>query len=273
MLNNRTKIYVVGKGFIDTDLVSPGDMVYALGSDLKPCIEPVLSISSEFIYQKINIVDSGQHNIDTTDDTRFLYYSDLYGAKYLKFSEIPKHTQDKAYSESKYLPVLSTPFLAGERRHSNSELEYIARMLAVEDYDIASFKSIVDNCTGEDALALVDMLEFWLSSDPGTGWFGRVQVKARAHKIKNQYIAYEIARIAVMAGFTSRISVDPASDSWFIRISYESRPIAGSRPKIEKYKTANYFGNVYLINARNKAILGLSKNRCFYLAATSTLSV
>lgn len=38
-------------------------------------------------------------------------------------------------------------------------------MLVSEQYDISSFNSIVSRCTGEDALVLVDLLEFWLSDD------------------------------------------------------------------------------------------------------------
>ena len=271
MIDNQCLIYVLNKGFIKTEFVAPGDRVYTLGLDAKVSIEEVESIQSDFFYGKINVIDSGQHNVNSTDSSLHLYTSEQYGVKYLKFLEIPAKTPDKEYRSSKYLPLLSTPFFAGKRSNSDQELEYIARMLVSEQYDISSFNSIVSRCTGEDALVLVDLLEFWLSDDPGKGWLGRAQVKARAHEIKNEYIADEILKIACLAGYTSKKTCIRDGKSWLVFINYESTPVPGSRPKNEKYYKQSYFGSVYQINANSKSILGISKGRCFYLPCASVL--
>lgn len=270
MIANNTKIYVIGKGFVNASHVSHGDLVYTLNSNLKVSIQPIAYISSDFCYDKINVIDAGQQNIDTTEDTRFLYYSDIDGSKYIKFDEIAKYTPNKEYSEKKYLPVLSSPYFSGYRKYSNQELEYIARMITIHDYD-NSLLDIIKNCTGEDHQALVDLLEVWVSDDPGVGWFGRAQVKARLHEINDKEIAEAICLSAVLAGYTSTLHVN--ENNFWVMISYESRPVPGSRPKNEKYFKQNYVGNVYnLCAGENENILGMSKQRCFYLNTTSTLN-
>lgn len=269
MIDNQCFIYVLNKGFTHVQNVSPGDNVYTLGLDAKVSIEEVHSVISEFFYGKLNVIDSGQHNVNSTESTLHLYISETYGTKLLKFSEIASHTPNKDYVSNKYLPFLSTPFCAGRRNNSDQELEYIARMLASEQYDLSSFNSIVSKCTGEDALVLVDLLEFWLSEDPGKGWLGRAQVKARAHFIKNEHIADEILKVACLAGYTSKKTT--ISQGWLIFINYESTPVPGSRPKNEKYYKQNYYGNIYSINAKNRSILGMSKERCFYLPCSSVI--
>lgn len=268
MIDNQCSIYVINRGFVSAQEVSPGDLVYTLDG-LKVEISCVDSVRSEFVYKKLNVVDSGQHNINATEDTLYLYHSDELGSKLISWNMIPKLTPDKAYFPKKYLPVLSHPFWAGKRNTSDVDLEYLARSIAVEKCDEKSFREIVSICTGEDAIALIDMLEFWVSTEPGIGWFGRAQVKARSHFVQSEYIADELCRIAVLAGYTALKTQAP--NSWVVNVSFESRPIPGSRAKIEKYYKTNYAGYVYLINAKNRPILGMSKKRCFYLNTSSTI--
>ena len=269
MINNECFIYVIGRGFISPSELAPQDRVYTLDG-LRVVEDEISSVTSEYVYEKICVVDAGQQNVSVTSDTRFLYHSDRHGSRLISFNDIPKLTPNKDYNERYYLPVLSNPYLAGSRNTSDVDVEYIARMIATEDVDEKSFKEIVSRCTGEDALALIDMLEFWASDDPGIGWFGRAQVKARLHYITSEYVMNELARIAVLAGYTATTKI--VESGFWLFVSYESRPIPGSRPKNEKYYVQNYMGNVYLINAGNKPVLGKSRDRVFYLPTSSTIN-
>ena len=262
MITQNCDIYVVDKGFVNPADLSPGDKVYTLDG-FKVEIKPLNSIRSEFVSSRLNRIDAGPHNIVLTDDAELLYYSEIHGFKYIKFNQIPGHTRDKAYWPDKYLPVLSWPE-SGSRARSNVELEYIARMVLSREYDHGSFKSIIRGCTGSDCLALIDFLEFWCSESPGKGWFDRAQVKARTHVILDKYICEELAKVAVLAGFTAGIDKFDVR-TFALRVNYESMPIPGSRPKNEKYYHEYYTGLVYDINAGNLSILGRSRDRIFYL--------
>lgn len=270
MITAQCDIYVVGQGFRKAESLTPGNQVYTLDGSGKPEIVPVDSISTDFVSGKINSIDSGAHNVDLTDDARLLYFSEQYGHKYISFNQIPSMTPNKEYIAGKYLPVLSS-IETSEARCSLTELEYVARMLAVDEVDYASFKVIVDRCSGSDALVLIDMLEFWCSFAPGQGWFERAQVKSRSHAVTSTLVLDELCRMAALAGFTAaETTMGPAL--YGFKVSYESMPIPGSRPKNEKYFKKYHSGLMVNINARNRPILGRSKNRVFYLPTTSVLN-
>jgi hypothetical protein len=266
MITQECQLYVLNKGFTHLEDLSPGDKVYTLdGFDVKVTV--IDSVRSEFISQRINRIDAGTHNVLITDDALTLYYSELYGFKYLYFNEIPGHTRDKTYAANKYLPVLSW-VAPGARNRSNAELEYIARSVLVNECDIKSFTEIIEHCSGLDCLALVDFLEFWCSASPGRGWLDKARVKSRVHAVNSQYITDELAKVAVLAGYTSSIAKFDER-KWALKVNYEPMPIPGSRPKIEKYYYHMYTGMAYNVNAANLPILGLSRGRVFYLPTRS----
>lgn len=271
MITQDCEIYVVGKGFVKPEDLFVGDQVYTLDSDRTPTTTKIVSLTSEWFYGKIGCIDSGAHNVDVTEDARLLYWSEVYGTSLISFRQIPSMTRDKTYSPTKYLPVLTWVDPAGQNC-TLAELEYIARMCAVHEYDYASFSNIVNRCTGLDAAILVDMLEFWCSRSPGDGWFGRVSVKSRTHIIKDKFILDELCKIVVLGGYTAAVTKYD-SFTWGLKVSFEAMPIPGSRPKNEKYFLRYYTGLVYNVNADNKPILGRSKGRCFYLPTSSELNV
>lgn len=268
MITEGCSIYVVDRGFIEISEVSPGDKVYTLDG-FESSIKSVDSIRSEFISSRLNHIDSGQHNVIITDGSLSQYYSETNGFKYLRFSEIPSHTRDKTYQANKYLPVLSW-LHSGDRNCTDRELESVARMVLVKRFDRDKFDSIIYRCSGLDALALVDFLEFWCSESPGKGWFDRAQVKSRTHQIDDLHFRDELARIAVMAGYTAAFSTFE-KDKYALRINFESMPIPGSRPKNEKYYYTYYTGLAYSVSAENLPIMGKSRNRIFYLPTTEML--
>lgn len=260
------EIYVIGKGFVNASELTVGNQVYTLDGH-KVEKSRVDSIKQDFVSQRLNRIDSGNHNALLTDDARLLYYSDLHGYKYISFDQIDSHTRDKAYLESKYLPILSwmddTP-----RQFSDAELERVARSVAVNVYDYDAFGYMVENMGGQDCSVLVDMLELWISVSPGTGWFGRAQVKTRNHPVRDKYFAEELAVICIRAGYTSALGMFDER-KYSLRVNYEPMPIPGSRPKNEKYRKEYFTGYVYNINAQNRPILGRSLNRMFYLPTSS----
>lgn len=268
MITQSCNIYVIDRGFVSPDEVSPGDKVYVLdGFDVK--VKSVEAVHSDFISDRIYRIDSGQHNVVITSDALSLYYSEVHGFKYLRFEDIPSHTRDKTYQANKYLPVLSWP-APGKRKCSNVELETLARMILVHRYERDLLDDIMSRCTGSDCLALVDLLEFWCSESPGEGWFDRAQVKARTHRINDPHFRDELAKAAVLAGYTAAFS-EFSPRKYGLRINYESMPIPGSRPKTEKYYYTYYTGMVYSINAGNLPILGSSLGRVFYLPTRSDI--
>lgn len=270
MITGDCLIYQVDRGFVNPGDLTLGSQVYTLDHDRSPGCTEIVSLTSDYVSGKINSIDSGAHNVDVTDDARLLYYSENHGSVLLSWNQIPAMTPDKRFSANKYLPVLSWP--EGKTQNCTvQELEYIARMVAVHAYDRDKFKAIIDRCGSLDAMILVDMLEFWCSRSPGDGWFARVSVKSRSHVIKDKYILHELAKIAVLAGYTAFIgNYEPYV--YALKISYESMPIPGSRPKNEKYFKKYFSGICYNIDAGNKPILGISKNRVFYLPTSSVLN-
>lgn len=272
MITQENKLYVIGQGFSELHNVTPGDKVYSLDG-LRVEIVQVEAVESTFISAKINSIHAGQQNVDATNDARYLYHSDKFGNKYLSFSEIPGNTPNKEYSETKYLPVLSYPYMTGERRATDSELEFLARMLSAgkRHYDLDAFLNISKRCQGDDALMFIDLLEHWVSESPGAGNFGRVHVKSRMHIVWDRMIADEISRLAVLAGFTCTEILFPGCIA--LKISYESMPVPGSIPKNQKYLQAFYRGLAYNIKCEgNRPIMGMSRGRYFYLPTTSTLN-
>ncbi|ASZ74905.1 phosphoesterase [Rhodococcus phage Trina] len=270
MIRDDCEIYVIGKGFVKPDELTCGNQVHTLDG-LAPTVTEVQNVTSDWVTGRINSIDSGAHNVDLTDDARSLYYSDRHGLKFISWGEIYKHTADKRYMPTKYQPVLSYPDLQTPPVHKDSELEQIARMIAVHEYDRELFRSIADSATSLDALMLIDMLEFWCSVTPGKGWFERVSVKSRSHLIKDRYFLDELCRLAVLAGYTAAVT-DYIPYQWMLKVSYESMPIPGSRPKNQKYYKIFHTGLMYNIDAGNKPILGRSKGRCFYLPTASILN-
>lgn len=270
MITNQCEVYIIDKGFTKLEDVYPGMKVYTLDG-LKVEVESVKSVRSEFINQKINVIDSGQHNVDSTNKTLHLYHSEINGIKYLLFNEIPSHIRSKSTDPKKFNPILAWPNFTGTRNCTDVELEWVARMIAVRDYNYSEIIQVTQKCTGDDALVLIDMLEFWCSVSPGSGAFGRVSVKSRSHVIEDKRLLDEFCRIAAMAGFTSQITnFTPFVYGW--KVYYEAMPVAGSRPVNEKFKTRNFIGNVYQVESmNNRAILGRSRNRVFYLPTSQVV--
>lgn len=270
MITQECDIYVEGKQFVKPADLIVGDQVYTIDEQKRVALEPIVSLTSDWVSGRINSIDSGAHNVDVTDDARLLYESENHGSSMIPWSLIPAKTPDKRYDANKYLPVLSW-MEQSEPQCTLAELEYIARMCASYEYDRTSFKSIVARCTGSDALVLIDMLEFWLSTAPGKGWFDRAQVKTRSHRITDKYILDELCKLAVLAGFTAAVSnYEPYV--YALKVSYAAKPIPGSRPKNEKYFKRYYTGLCYNINAGNKPIMGRSRSRVFYLPTSSILN-
>lgn len=257
-----SELYVIGRGFIPVLDVSPGDRVYTLNGR-KVEIEKVESTSCYFISKQIDRIDAGMQNVSVTDDARFLYYSEVHGEKYISFKEIHSHTPNKEYVPDKYLPVLSWTAHAGCRNVDDATIEYLVRCITL---DVSIDMTIFDSFTGEDSLVFIHLLEHWLSIAPGTGYFGRVNVKARAHLIKDKNLRDEVCRIAALAGFTS------FCNDAFAVINYESMPVPGSRPKSQKYVRTYYRGNAVNIQAKNRPILGRSdRGKIFYLPCTTAM--
>ena len=269
MITEHCDLYVLGRGFVKALDLNVQDKVYSLDGAGQVEITEVESVSSEYISGKINRIDSGAHNVDLTDDARSLYYSENHGYKLISFNQIPAMTPNKDFQPNKYLPVLSSRE-SGPPNCSLTELEYVARMLAVHQVDRPSFDNIINRCSGSDALVLIDMLEFWCSFSPGTGWFERAQVKSRSHEVRDRHILDELSRVAVLAGFTAA-TTELDQERFGLKVSYEPSPIPGSRPKNEKYFKTYYTGNIVNINAKNRPIMGRSRNRIFYLPTSSTL--
>ena len=272
MITQDSEIYAIGKGFVTPDNLTPGDRCYTLDS-WRVEVGEVSSISSDFISQKINVINSGQNNVDATPDARYLYGNGRGDSRLVPWEDIPKITPDKSASETKYCPILSWP-APGDRLLSDRDLEYVARMVAYgrEAYDLSQFYSVVNRVeTGQDAQVLIDMLEFWASESPGTGRFDRVSVKARTHKIHDKRMLDELCRVAVLAGFTASVS-SYNSLTYALKVYYESMPVPGSIPRNQKYSQRHYTGLVYNIDVGNKPVMGRTKNRVFYIPCSSILN-
>lgn len=258
----KAEIYAHGRGFVSPADLSPGDQVYTLDS-FQSMLQPLEAVGTDYVSEKLMRIDSGAHNALVSSDALMLYHSEVYGQRYLRWSEIPAYTRDKTYSPTKYLPVLSWPH-PGEHKVELRELEHVARMCLRHRYDEQALDDILAECSGVDCQYIIDYLEHWCSESPGKGWFDRVQVKSRVHPIRNKHFVDELAKVAVLAGYTSVISMFDES-TYALRVSYESMPIPGSRPKNEKYYREHYTGFCYTVNAGNKPVLGKSLGRVFYL--------
>lgn len=257
------EIYVIGRGFVNAESLTVGDPVYSL--DRGVVVEDKIDyVRSDFVSIKLNRIDSGAHNV-LYKDALSLYHSDKYGYTFLTFEEIPRMTADKMYSYNRYLPVLSARQVA-PREHTDKTLEQVARTILVHEYT-DELLAVVNSCQGNDCLVLIDMLEHWVSTSPGVGWLERAQVKSRSHAIRDYRFVEALCRVAALAGFTAAIG-NYSKDTYALRISYESMPIPGSRPKNEKYLKEYYTGMVYDISSGNKPILGKSLGRVFYLPTT-----
>lgn len=266
----QAQIYVVGRGFIPIEFVSPGDRVYRLNG-LQPEIGRVESISSEFINDKINSVNTGLQSIEATYDTRYLYLSDDLGVKYLAFEQIDSYTPNKEYISNKYLPVLSMPFFVGSRNKTDQTLEFLARMFALSRYvDKDLFLQECKDFTGEDAFVFIDLLEHWASDHPGLGAFGKLNRKSRAFFIKSRIVGDEISRLACLAGMSTMVNDSPAGV--VVQIFFDGRPVPGDVPKTQKYTKKHYCGNVYNLNSANMPVFGRFGTRAYYLPCTSVLN-
>lgn len=271
MITGDCEVYVRGKGFVNPADLTVGNQVYTLDLNRKPGVSTITGLTSDFLYGKVQSIDSGAHNVDVTSDTRLLYHSEKHGTALISFNQIKTKTPDKSWLASKYLPVLSWPDDNGTNC-TTQELEHVARMCAVHSYDREVFADISQRCTSIDAMILIDMLEFWCSVSPGEGSFGRVSVKSRSHVIKDKFFLDELTKLTVLAGYTAA-HTNYDKFTYGLKISYESMPIPGSRPKNQKYFNKYYTGMLYNINAENKPILGISKRRAFYLPTSSTLNM
>lgn len=267
----RSLIYIVGRGFVPIDEVSPGDKVYRLNG-LKPEVGTVDSITSEFVNDRIYSIRSGLHHIDATADTRYLYNSEAHGYKYIPFGEISNLTPNKEYLDTKYLPVLARPSFSDVRGCTNQELEYLARLMIFENrvFDRELFLSFTERMTGDDAFIFIDLLEHWISVTPGQGMFGKLNRKSRAFFFENGLVCDEICRLACMTGYCTLLT---EHDTGFVlQIFFEGSPIPGSTPKNEKYLRRHYYGNVYNLNSGNMPVFGRFGARAFYLPCTSSLN-
>lgn len=262
----QIKPYVIGKGLTEPRDISPGDRVYTLNEDLDTNIQPVDSIATDFYTGRINVVKSGQNQTLSTDSTRFLYLKgDIqYETKFARWSEIGSITPNKEAIPTKYLPVLS--FLDNhEREYDDATLDGLARRIFLGELTQHQCDAMIKTMRGRDGIVLVTLMEEYFSDSPGKGKYGRASVKDRLFYIPQRWMVEEIARIAVLSGYTAQI-VDYSIGA--IQINFESTPIPGSIPKNEKYYKEPFADYVYAISAGNLPILGRSRTKwCFMSTA------
>lgn len=248
-------VYVLGRGFVHPMELSVGDRVYTLDNNISVQIEPIESVESQYINQKINRVYSGSNNSIGLDDARYMYYSNSKGIKFMTWEEIPLLTPNKEAYDSSYLPVLSA-LEQSPMRLPSLELDGLARSIAVGEIDIHTTK-LLRQLGGLESFALIDLLDTWMGTDPGKGGLRGQQVKARKFSFRaGLTFVQELARVAAMAGYTSQIvSYGPLEH--FLLVNHESMPTPGSIPKTQKYYREYYTGYMYNINAKNRPIFGL----------------
>lgn len=263
-------VYVLGQGFVHPMELCVGDNVYTLDSDLKVQVEPIQSIESQYISQKINRVYSGSNNSIGLSDTRYMYYSNTKGVRFMTWEEIPKLTPNKESYDSSYLPVLSY-LEQSPMQLSSLELDGLAREIALGEINIHTTKTL-RGLGGLESFALIDLLDTWMGTDPGKGGLRGQQVKARKFSFRTGlHFVQELARVAAMAGYTSQI-VSYGSLEHFLLINHESMPTPGSIPKTQKYYHEYYTGYMYNINAKNRPIFGLGPaDKHSYMPTASTL--
>lgn len=256
------QVYVLHRGFVHVSEVSPGDTVYTL-DNFQTKLTKVSEVESQFYTGKLNCVQSGMNQSLGTDTTRYQYVSPRLETRYLSFKEIPILTADKKYTDAYFYPALTWP-AGGSRNISDEQIEYLVRTIRLHIVDYEKAFQLISNMSGSDAMVFVHFLEHWCSVSPGSGSFGRASVKARGFYLDmiSKELFYEIIKTVLLAGYTVEIT---DFDLQSIKIYFVSTPTAGSIPKAEKYFPTTYYGNVYRVNAENKSILGIYKNRCFYL--------
>lgn len=260
------EIFIVDRGFVPVDQVSPGDLVYTLDG-MTPVISPVESLRSEYIRQTIHKISSGMNQIEATPNTRYPYYSEDFGYKLLSFQDIQHLTPNKEYATNKYLPVLTTPFWSGSRKLSDQEVESLARQIVVESIG-DDFYVKTSAMTGEDAFVFWDVLEHWYSVTSGTGRFGKLNRKTRAFKMHGLRMVDELSRIAMLAGYPTMFTYDERVR--YLVVQFDGRPVPGDVPKTQKYTHTFYVGNVYHVNADNRPIFGRVMDRTYFLPMTQS---
>lgn len=246
-------VYVDTQGYIDPGDVSPGDVVYTLNNNQ---IEKskVKSVHSDFIAEDINVVSSGQSSSLSTSDTRFLFVNGYGEYRALKWEEIPKLTRDKAYRIDSFLPVL-TALDRRPRVFTDTELDGLARLVAIDNYDPRVVVEKLLALRGLDNYIFIEFLENWCSNDPGKGYgFQKVLVKSRMFPVSYRAVAAELCRVANLAGWTAELR--EYDRRFFVAINFEATPSLGSIPKTKKYYKKPYIGLVYNIDAGNVPIMG-----------------
>ena len=262
----QIKPYVIDKGLTNPEDVCVGDLVYTIDGNLKIRINSIESIKMDFYSGKINVIKSGQNQSLSTDTTRFMYVTgDLkYATRFAKWSEIESITPNKEALPTKYLPVLS--FLDdASRTMTDSELDGLARRIYLGELTDAQYRGMLKNMRGQDGIVLITLMEEYFSESPGKGKYGRASVKDRLFYIPQKWIVPEIARIAVLSGYTAQI-VDPGIGA--IQVNFESTPVPGSIPKNQKYYKEPFADYVYALNAKNLPILGRSRTKWCFMPTT-----
>lgn len=258
----RINPYVVGKGLIDPFDVAPGDMVYTINSSLRIEVTPVQSVTTEFFSGRINVVKSGQNQSLSTESSRFMYVrGDIkYETIFARWDEIPEITPNKDIQPKKFLPVLS--FLDDAPRiYDDQFLDGLARRIYLGDLTWEKDRDRMRNMRGRDGIVLITLMEEYFSDVPGKGKYGRASVKDRLFYIPQRWVVDDIARLAVLSGYTAQV-VDHSIGA--IQVNFESTPVPGSVPKNQKYYKEPFADYVFGINANNLPILGRSLTKwCF----------
>lgn len=258
----RINPYVIGKGLIDPFDVAPGDMVYTINSSLRIEVMPVQSVTTEFFSGRINVVKSGQNQSLSTESSRFMYVrGDIeYETMFARWDEIPEITPNKDIQPKKFLPVLS--FLDNAPRiYDDQFLDGLARRIYLGDLTWEKDRDRIRNMRGRDGIVLITLMEEYFSDVPGKGKYGRASVKDRLFYIPQRWVVDDIARLAVLSGYTAQV-VDHSIGA--IQVNFESTPVPGSVPKNQKYYKEPFADYVFGINANNLPILGRSLTKwCF----------
>lgn len=256
------KPYVIGKGLTEPFDLKLGDRVYTLDDNLKIEIRPIDFLKTDFHAGKINVIKSGQNQSLSTDSTRFMYVTgDLkYKTMFAKWSEIDAITPNKEAQPSKHLPVLS--FLDQHpRMYDDLFLDGLARTLYLGNLTVETFRDTMIPMRGQDGIVLVTLMEEYFSDAPGKGKYGRASVKDRLFYFPQKWVTEEVARLAVLSGYTAQI-VDKSIGA--LQINFESTPVPGSIPKNQKYYKEPFADYVFQIRAGNLPILGRSRTKwCF----------
>lgn len=265
----QIKPYVIGKGLTDPFDLNIGDFVYTIDANLDIKISQIDSISTDFYAGRINVVKSGQNQSLSTDTTRFMYVTgdEKYKTGFFRWSEIDKITPNKEAIPTKYLPVLS--FLDSEpRQHDDKFLDGLARKIYLGVLTHDEDRDTIRKMRGQDGIVLITLMEEYFSESPGKGKYGRASVKDRLFYIPQNWILDEIARLAVLSGYTSQI-VDHSIGA--IQVNFESTPVPGSIPKNQKYYKEPFADYVFAVSAGNLPILGRSLTKwCFMPTVEAT---